>query len=72
MSSINSNVKIIKSSDIEIMELEINKLLKQGYKLWGEMKIDFDRSTKKYDYHQMLYFDKLIYLRQNYHWSDWE
>lgn len=72
MSTKNSNIRIIKSNSIDDMEIKINNLLKIGYKLWGEMKIDFDKTTNSYVYHQLLSFDKSIYQKQNYSWSDWE
>ena len=60
MSTMNSNIKLIKATCCTKIERDCNRLISQGYKLWGEMKIDYNKDEKCYIYHQLLSFDKSL------------
>lgn len=65
MATKNSNIRIVKTNCSIKIEEECNKLLKQGYKLWGEMKIDYNEDSNCFIYHQLLSYDKELNQRIN-------
>ena len=80
-----NQIIILKTETKEEMEEKCTKLINKGFELVGDIKIYYQnnildsninknksKNTNNYVYHQMLKYSRLLDLKLNYVWSDWE
>lgn len=71
-----NQIIILKTKTKEEMEQKCTEFINKGFELVGDIKIYYQNnnldSNNNYVYHQMIKYSKLLDLRLNYVWSDWE